>query len=1070
MKKPSLVWTEACSLVVILLLSGAWGRLAAQIPFTNSVGDIIPLGGHINEVALDEARGVLYAGNFSAGTVEVVSLATNQVTARYTTAPSGAATTGMALSPNKKWIVATSISAESGVPQFRGLTRINLNDPTDRLSIAMGDKPLAVAFGSDNVALIITNAGLLLFDPETGQFRELLALGETCPTCAELPVNVTDHLPREVNLASATSSLDGRWIFGQTDAFVFSYLARPPVGQLLVRPNSAAQGGAPASTTDGYGALVRPLVFEGVSGSADGSVFMAGQMLFNRQLHVLADSPIVPEDATNTDFIGGNGFDPDPDYNTAYFAFVVPDGQPGSGPDHPINNILYVMDADNLHVRQQLRTAEQITGRIVVTSGGGDLYAVSESGLLHIPMGQLNKYPLLEVNAADRFVTFEVDACERGEGVTKTIHLENPAGGPPAQFSLSSMLTNSGQRPAIRFQPSTGTTPADVKVTIDVGALGPVQGATTIPILISTDAVNIPQPAYVVANIQAVDQRGTLLPAAGRFMEVVGDPYRDRFYAIDQDNFEIVVYDSTDNRVIGRLRTGNTPTEGAVSRSGERLFVANSYSEGMTVVNLNDLTVEGMEFLPWQTLGEGHYPFSVTTDNANRMVIGVRRSPAGGIGTCGEPGRVDFMHAISMAVTSLDTFGVVTNCYGAIPAVTSTPDGSKVLFAQSDGYMQVFSTTDDEIIFTRQQFAGSLQGTVGAGPDYFIVENNIMNSSLVPRGVFPDSSPNVVSSGFAVTPDGVGVRSVRPLGGQVDTGAIQRIDARDPSATIGQIRLASPPMGPSTRMQELGFPFTRSLSALRDGRLVSTSSAGVVELPKAFDQGFEVPVISSITSAADYTSKIGSGGLISIFGRNLAPETAGAVDTPLPHKLGSACVTVNGESLPLLYVSPTQINAQLGYSTAGPSDTKIHSASGESDVFVSQVDPTAPTIFKVTGPDSSQFAAVFRSENLKLATLSNPLRQNEVAIIYATGLGQVTPLATPGIAATTSPLQVVATPPVVEFGGAAGDVIYAGLAPGFVGLYQINVKVPGFAPLGTQVPLTITMGANSTTVNVRIIE
>jgi uncharacterized protein (TIGR03437 family) len=59
---------------------------------------------------------------------------------------------------------------------------------------------------------------------------------------------------------------------------------------------------------------------------------------------------------------------------------------------------------------------------------------------------------------------------------------------------------------------------------------------------------------------------------------------------------------------------------------------------------------------------------------------------------------------------------------------------------------------------------------------------------------------------------------------------------------------------------------------------------------------------------------------------------------------------------------------------------------------------------------------------------------------------------------------------VVEFGGAAGDVIYAGLAPGFVGLYQLNVKVPGFAPLGMQVPLTITMGANTTTVSVRIIE
>jgi uncharacterized protein (TIGR03437 family) len=1067
MKKPSLVWKEAWSLVVVLLLSGAGARLAAQVPYTNSIGEIIPLMGHVDELAIDEARGLIYASNFSAGMVEAVSMATNRVTARYTSAPNGMATSGLAMSPNKKWLVATNYqSPESGVAQFRGLYRINLNDPSDRLPIAMADKPLGIAFGADNIALIVTNAGIELFNPETGEFRRILALEGTCAACLDLPVDVSVFLPNEVVRASVAASLDARWIFGQTDTFAFSYIARPPVGTLIVRPN-AGLGQLTGGTTTGYGALMREPAFEVISGSPDGSTFMAGHMLFNRELHVVADTPIVPE-GLSTGFIGGNGFDPDPDYNTVYFAYLIEEGQPGAGPEHPILNILYVMDADNLRVRQQLRTAEQITGRIVVTSNGDNLYAVSESGLLHIPLSRLNEYPLLEVSPDHRFLTFNIDACERGEGVTQTIRIENPAGGPPAQFSLSTPLSNSGQRPAIRFQPSTGTTPADVRVTVDVGALGPVQGATTVPIQISTDAINVPQTALIVANIEAVDQRGELVPTPGRFMEVVGDPYRDRYYAIDQDNFEVVVFDSTDNRVIGRLRTGNTPTQGVVSRGGHRLFVTNSFSEGLTVINLNDLALEGIEFLPWQTIGESHYPYSVTVDNTNRLLVGVRS--AGANPQCGGPGRVDLMHAVNLGVTSPDTFGIVRNCYGAIPALQASPDGSKVLFAEGDGFMQVWTSTDDEIIFSRQQFGGvGLQGTVGAGPDYYIIENHIMNSSLVPRGQFPDSPPNAVSSGFTVTPEGVGVRAVRPVS-QVDTGAIHRIDPRDPTAFIAPIRLSSPPVGPSARMLELGFPFTRSLSSLRDGRLVSTSSAGIVALPKAFDAGFEVPVISSITSAADFTTKIGSGGLISIFGRNLAPETAGAVDTPLPRTLGNACVTVNGESLPLLYVSPTQINAQLSYATVGPSDTKVHSASGISDVFVSQVDPSAPTVFKVTGPDSSQFAAVFRSENFKLATLSNPLRQNEVAIIYATGLGQVSPLAVPGIAATTAPLQVVGETPIVEFGGAAGDVLYAGLAPGFVGLYQLNVKVPGFAPLGLQVPLTITMGANTTTVSVRIIE
>ena len=524
MKKPSLVWKEASSLAVILLLSGALLRLAAQVPYTNSIGQIIPLGGHIDEVAIDEARGLVYASNFSAGMVEVVSMATKRVTARYTSAPKDMATSGLAISPNKKWLVATNYQGpESGVPQFRGLYRINLNDPTDRLSIAMADEPLGIAFSSDNIALIVTSAGIELFNPETGEFRRIFAVDGTCPSCLDLPIDVQTFIPNEIVRASVAASLDGRWIFGQTDAFLFSYVARSPVGTLIVRPGLAA-GAGPTDTVSGYGALVRAPAFEVISGSPDGSTFMAGHMLFNRELHVVADTPVVPEGFVNDEFVGGNGFNPDPESNTAYLAFVIEEGQPGAGPEHPIMNILHVMDADNLHIRQQLRTAEQITGRIVVTSNGNDLYAVSESGLLYIPLSRLNEYPLLEVRPEHRFLTFNVDACEVGEGVTQTIRIENPAGGQPAQFSLSAPLSSSGQRPALRFQPSTGVTPADVKVTLDVGALGPVQGATTIPIQISTDAVNIPQPAKIVANIQATDQRGQLHLGSGPFHGSRGRP------------------------------------------------------------------------------------------------------------------------------------------------------------------------------------------------------------------------------------------------------------------------------------------------------------------------------------------------------------------------------------------------------------------------------------------------------------------------------------------------------------------------------------------------------------------
>ena len=81
----------------------------------------------------------------------------------------------------------------------------------------------------------------------------------------------------------------------------------------------------------------------------------------------------------------------------------------------------------------------------------------------------------------------------------------------------------------------------------------------------------------------------------------------------------------------------------------------------------------------------------------------------------------------------------------------------------------------------------------------------------------------------------------------------------------------------------------------------------------------------------------------------------------------------------------------------------------------------------------------------------------------------MSPFVQPGYPAAEVPLSETTVQPQVTFGGVPGGVIYSGLTPGFVGLYQINVSVPGSAPKGLQVPLTIDAGA-STTVLVRIVE
>jgi uncharacterized protein (TIGR03437 family) len=257
---------------------------------------------------------------------------------------------------------------------------------------------------------------------------------------------------------------------------------------------------------------------------------------------------------------------------------------------------------------------------------------------------------------------------------------------------------------------------------------------------------------------------------------------------------------------------------------------------------------------------------------------------------------------------------------------------------------------------------------------------------------------------------------------------------------------------------------------LRDGRLAAIGQSGVIVFPLNYDQGAMIPRVTAMTSAADFSANLGAGGLVSIFGDGLAPATAVAANSPLPTLMADTCVTANGLNLPLLYVSPTQINAQLPFAAVGEVSTVVHTSGGLSDIHVEFVGAASPSIFGIPGPNNERVAAVVRAKNGLVSSLSNPLRPNEVAVIFATGMGQVAPFAVEGFAAPNTPLTATLADPIVDVGGVQADIMVSGLTPGFIGLYQINVRLPGHVPLGLQVPMTLRAGGRSTTVNLRIVD
>ena len=200
------------------------------------------------------------------------------------------------------------------------------------------------------------------------------------------------------------------------------------------------------------------------------------------------------------------------------------------------------------------------------------------------------------------------------------------------------------------------------------------------------------------------------------------------------------------------------------------------------------------------------------------------------------------------------------------------------------------------------------------------------------------------------------------------------------------------------------------------------------------------PVTETVVNAATFTPNLAGGSLISIFGRELAVEERSAGRTPLPAHMGGTSVTLGGERLPLLFVSPYQINAQVPYGFSGRSRLTVttQAASAELDIDVAEI---APAVFEVTS-GGLDLPALYRSSTGDLISGGNPARAGEYLSLYATGLGPLNTHVKAGDAAPSAPFAHVLQAVEIQVGRTAVQPIFAGLLPGSTGVYQINFRVP----------------------------
>jgi uncharacterized protein (TIGR03437 family) len=235
-----------------------------------------------------------------------------------------------------------------------------------------------------------------------------------------------------------------------------------------------------------------------------------------------------------------------------------------------------------------------------------------------------------------------------------------------------------------------------------------------------------------------------------------------------------------------------------------------------------------------------------------------------------------------------------------------------------------------------------------------------------------------------------------------------------------------------------------------------------------------VPFIppAGIQSAAGPTpdGTVAPGSIISIYGQNLAGGLDVGPSNPLAQTLGNVTVTVNGQLLPLMFVSPQQINAQLPSNLADGSYPLTVHLVGQADVSGKvNVSRDAPALFTQQNQQQLPLVAALHQDNT-LITPDSPARRGEVISIYGTGFGPYDHPTVDGFPVPMPPpLYVTADPVAVQIAGATLPAVWAGAAPGMTGIAIVQLKIDDPIPAGTTVDLVVTVnGKPSNTVKLPV--
>jgi len=232
---------------------------------------------------------------------------------------------------------------------------------------------------------------------------------------------------------------------------------------------------------------------------------------------------------------------------------------------------------------------------------------------------------------------------------------------------------------------------------------------------------------------------------------------------------------------------------------------------------------------------------------------------------------------------------------------------------------------------------------------------------------------------------------------------------------------------------------------------------------------------TGVVSAASFVGGgVAPGEIVSILGVELGPRAGVVAVTDaagsLPRSLRDVTVFIGGGEAPLLFVRHDQINAQAPYEVAGQAAVTVEVLyrGQKSRPVTVRVLAAKPGLF-TTGAGAGAGQAAALNEDSSVNSTANPARQGSVIQLFLTGQGTVRPRVasgqrTPATAPFSEPERAVR----VTIGGVNAPLQFAGLAPGLIGVLQVNVVVPAGVFPRENVPVLVTIGDAQGPTNVTV--